>query len=58
MFGVFHCATCEFVLDFKCITLPQTTWYNQHEHPFTLRFTPEDDSGKYYCDICEEEQDP
>ncbi|XP_050274516.1 uncharacterized protein LOC126717165 [Quercus robur] len=55
---VFCCSTCEFVLDFKCATLPQTTWYNQHEHPFTLCYTPEDDSGKYYCDICEEERDP
>ncbi|XP_075658706.1 uncharacterized protein LOC142628505 [Castanea sativa] len=57
-YGVFRCATCEFVLDFKCATLPQTTWYNQHEHPFTLCYTPEDDSGEYYCDICEEERDP
>ena len=35
-FKVFYCLTCEFVLDLKCATLPQTTWYNQHEHPFTL----------------------
>ncbi|KAF3942575.1 hypothetical protein CMV_030780 [Castanea mollissima] len=55
---VFRCSTCEFVLDLKCATLPQATWYNQHEHPFNLRYTPEDDSGEYYCDICEEERDP
>ena len=54
---VFRCTTCEFVLDFKCATLPQTAWYNQHEHPFTLRYTLEDDSDEYYCDICEEERD-
>ncbi|XP_030934544.1 uncharacterized protein LOC115959992 [Quercus lobata] len=58
MYRVFRCATCDFVLDFKCATLPLTTWYNQHEHPFTLHYTPEDDSGEYYCDICEEERDP
>ena len=42
----------------KCATLPQTTWYNQHEHPFTLCYTPEDNSGEYYYDIYEEERDP
>ncbi|KAK7837581.1 hypothetical protein CFP56_021083, partial [Quercus suber] len=47
MYAVFRCSTCEFVLDFKCATLPQTTWYNQHEHFFNLRYTPEDDSGEY-----------
>ncbi|KAF3942576.1 hypothetical protein CMV_030779 [Castanea mollissima] len=57
-YRVFRCSTCEFVLDFKCATLPQATWYNQHEHPFNLCYTPEDDSGEYYCDICEEERDP
>ncbi|XP_050274491.1 uncharacterized protein LOC126717144 [Quercus robur] len=57
-YQVFRCTTCEFVLDFKCATLPQTAWYYQHEHPFTLCYAPEDDSGEYYCDICEEERDP
>ncbi|XP_065623842.1 uncharacterized protein LOC136065086 [Quercus suber] len=57
LYRVFHCTTCEFVLDFKCTTLPQSAWYNQHEHPFTLCYTPEDDSGEYYCDICEKERD-
>ncbi|KAK7828094.1 hypothetical protein CFP56_030534 [Quercus suber] len=55
---VCRCSTCEFVLDFKCATLPQTAWYNQHEHPFNLYYTPEDGSGEYYCEICEEERDP
>ena len=55
---VFRCTICEFALDFKCATLPHTTRYKQHEHPFTLCYTTEDDSGEYYCDICEEERDP
>nr|XP_023903234.1 uncharacterized protein LOC112015105 [Quercus suber] len=55
---VFSCTTCEFALDFKCVTLPHTTRYKQHEHPFALYYTAEDDSGEYYCDICEEERDP
>ena len=57
-FKVFYCPTYEFVLDLKCATLPQTTWYNQHEHPFTLCYIPEDDSSEYYYEICEEERDP
>ncbi|XP_030958024.1 uncharacterized protein LOC115979999 [Quercus lobata] len=56
-YQVFRCTTCEFVLNFNCATLPQTAWYYQHEHPFTLCYAPEDDSGEYYCDICEEERD-
>ena len=55
---VLRCITCEFALDFKCATLPLTTRYKQHEHPFTLSYVVEDDSGNYYCDICEEERDP
>ena len=57
-YRVFCCATCEFVLDFRCAALPQTACNNQHEHPFILCYKPEDDSGEYYCDICEEERDP
>ncbi|KAL4636752.1 hypothetical protein ACB092_03G031400 [Castanea dentata] len=55
---VFRCTTCEFALDFKCATLPQTARFKQHEHPFALSYTAEDDSGEYYCDICEEERNP
>ena len=55
---VFRCTTCEFALDFKCTTLPQTIRCKQHEHPFTLSYEVEDDSGEYYCDICEEERNP
>ncbi|XP_030958473.1 uncharacterized protein LOC115980349, partial [Quercus lobata] len=53
---IFRCTTCKFALDFKCATLPQTARYKQHEHPFTLRYTAEDESSEYYCDICEEER--
>ncbi|KAK7846528.1 hypothetical protein CFP56_007846 [Quercus suber] len=58
VFPIFRCTICEFALDFKCATLPHSTRYKQHEHPFTLCYTTEDDSGEYYCDICEEERDP
>nr|XP_023901019.1 uncharacterized protein LOC112012878 [Quercus suber] len=55
---IFRCTTCAFALDFKCATLPHTTRYGQHEHAFTLCYTAEDDSGEYYCDICEEGRVP
>ncbi|KAL0005900.1 hypothetical protein SO802_013461 [Lithocarpus litseifolius] len=54
---IFRCTICEFALDFKCATLPYTTRYRHHEHPFTLCYTVEDNSGEYYCDICEEERE-
>ena len=57
-YRVFRCTSCEFALDFKCVTLPQITRYKQHKHPFTLSYAVEDDSGEYYCDICEEERNP
>ena len=55
---VFRCADCAFALDFKCATLPSSAKYEQHEHSFTLQYTSEDDSGKYYYDICEEKRHP
>ncbi|XP_075636111.1 uncharacterized protein LOC142608255 [Castanea sativa] len=55
---IFRCTECEFTLDFGCATLPLTVKHGQHEHLFTLRHTAEDNSGEYYCDICEEERDP
>ncbi len=58
IYPIFCCTTCEFSLDFKCATLPRTTRYTQHEHPFTFCYTAEDNSGEYYCDICKEERDP
>ena len=58
IYPIFYCTICEFALDFKCATLPQTSRYKQHEHPFTLCYTAEYDSREYYYDICEEERDP
>ncbi|XP_030958351.1 uncharacterized protein LOC115980215, partial [Quercus lobata] len=57
IYPIFRCTTCEFALDFRCATLPHTTRYGQHDHPFALCYTAEDDSNEYYCDICEEERD-
>nr|XP_023911117.1 uncharacterized protein LOC112022720 [Quercus suber] len=53
---IFRCTTCDFSLDFRCATMPHSTRYKQHEHPFALSYRVEDDSGEYYCDICEQER--
>ncbi|XP_042963381.1 uncharacterized protein LOC122297399 [Carya illinoinensis] len=53
----FSCVDCGFTLDFKCLTQPQTIYYKEHDHPFTLCSILEDVSGEYYCDICEEKRD-
>ena len=55
---VFRCVDCAFALDFKCTTLPGRARYENHKHLLTLQYTLEDDSGEYYCDICEEERHP
>ncbi|KAG6646432.1 hypothetical protein CIPAW_07G008600 [Carya illinoinensis] len=54
----FSCVDCDFTLDFKCLTQPHMMNYEKHDHPFPLCYTSEDDSGEYYCDICEEKRDP
>ena len=56
IYPIFRCTTCDFALDFRCATMPYSTRYKQHEHPFALSYRVEDDSGEYYCDICEEER--
>ena len=57
-YQLFRCTICEFAVDFKCATLPQTRRYGQQEPSFTLHYTAEDETGEYYCDICEEKRDP
>ena len=57
IYPIFRCTTCKFALDFKCATLPHSTRYGKHEHPFTLYYSAENDFGEYYCNICEEERD-
>ncbi|XP_041020766.1 uncharacterized protein LOC121262376 [Juglans microcarpa x Juglans regia] len=55
---IIRCADCEFSMDLECGTLPRTTKYGPYKQPFILSYTVEDDSGEYYCDICEEKRDP
>ncbi|XP_042991054.1 uncharacterized protein LOC122318001 isoform X2 [Carya illinoinensis] len=54
---VFRCADCEFTLDVKCATLPRNVRYRPFDQPFKLCYSAEDNSGEYYCDICEKRRD-
>ncbi|GLT36737.1 hypothetical protein SLA2020_110970 [Shorea laevis] len=61
--GVFTCRHKEcdhFTLDYTRLTLPNTAWYKNDEHPLVL--THRDDihphSDQCVCDICEESRDP
>ncbi|XP_022719701.1 uncharacterized protein LOC111277541 [Durio zibethinus] len=54
----YFCMECGIMLHIKC-TVPHSVKSKYHIHPLTLKdYFKEDDSGEYYCDICEEERDP
>ncbi|KAG6712592.1 hypothetical protein I3842_05G110800, partial [Carya illinoinensis] len=55
---LFVCTVCEFGLCFTCATLPHRVRYEYDAHLFlTLTYTVANNSGKYYCFICEETRD-
>ncbi|ESQ30955.1 hypothetical protein EUTSA_v10012095mg [Eutrema salsugineum] len=55
--GAFSCKSCEYNLDFHCASLPKIVKHSWDQHPFSLS-CKQSASGKYWCDICEEEMDP
>ncbi|XP_022743780.1 uncharacterized protein LOC111294625 [Durio zibethinus] len=55
----FGCMKCEFYIHLECIQLPYIIKHMRHLHPLTLtNSVVEDNSGIYYCDICETERNP
>ncbi|XP_059430252.1 uncharacterized protein LOC132163892 [Corylus avellana] len=56
--GVFVCTKCNSALGFECATLPLKAKYEYDPHPLSLIYTVENDSGEFYCLICEEERNP
>ncbi|XP_041011240.1 uncharacterized protein LOC121255007 [Juglans microcarpa x Juglans regia] len=56
---LFVCTECEtFGLCVRCATLPYRVRYEYDLHDYlTLTYSVEDDSGEYYCFICEESRD-
>ncbi|CAN8287874.1 unnamed protein product, partial [Cochlearia groenlandica] len=51
---------CEYVLDFKCVLLPNKVKHRVDDHFLDLCYGEKitTGSGKYWCDICEKETDP
>lgn len=55
----FVCTECDFALCFGCASLPLVARYEYDLHDFLkLTYGVEDDSGEYYCFICEERRNP
>ncbi|KAK5786520.1 hypothetical protein PVK06_041157 [Gossypium arboreum] len=56
--SVYSCVQCHFSLHLKCVA-PSSATHKYHRHPFTMmELIKEDDSEKYYYDICENERNP
>ncbi|XP_022155518.1 uncharacterized protein LOC111022616 [Momordica charantia] len=58
---VFEChdgCCSNFSLDYRCATLPLQARSRYDAHFLDLSFSAEDESGEYYCDVCEEERNP
>ncbi|XVF09600.1 hypothetical protein REPUB_Repub07fG0107800 [Reevesia pubescens] len=55
----YRCLMCDINFHLKCVPIPHFIKSNCHIHPFILKdYFVEDDSGEYYCDVCEEERHP
>ncbi|XP_017978420.1 PREDICTED: uncharacterized protein LOC108662474 isoform X2 [Theobroma cacao] len=53
----YYCVECNMNLHLKCVPIPCSVKSKYHMHRLTLKnHFVEDDSGEYYCDICEEER--
>lgn len=57
--SLFRCFDCNFKVHLLCGPLPSTIKHNCHIHPLILVDSLiEDNSGEYYCDVCETKRDP
>ncbi|XP_022747880.1 uncharacterized protein LOC111297392 [Durio zibethinus] len=58
--GAFYrCVQCNFNIHFRCLPAPPVGKHRYHRHFLILHHgVIEDDSGEYYCDVCEEERNP
>ncbi|KAA3472571.1 Armadillo [Gossypium australe] len=56
--SVYRCVQCHFNLHLKCV-VPSSATHKYHIHSLTMmELIKEDDSEKYYCDVCENERNP
>ncbi|XVE62711.1 hypothetical protein DITRI_Ditri06bG0141600 [Diplodiscus trichospermus] len=58
--GAFYlCVKCNFNIHFRCLPAPPIAKHRYHRHFLILQTgVVEEDSGEYYCDICEEKRNP
>ncbi|PON40242.1 Zinc finger, PHD-type, partial [Parasponia andersonii] len=57
--SAFRCLDCDFVLHLLCGPLPSTIKHEFHTDPLVLvELLIDDDSGEFYCDVCETERNP
>ncbi|KAK8589523.1 hypothetical protein V6N12_023917 [Hibiscus sabdariffa] len=55
----FSCKKCDFNIHPGCIPLPTSFTHKRHLHQLVLvSSVVEDDTGDYYCDMCETERNP
>lgn len=56
---LYRCVQCNFNLHRSCLELPKTVKHGRHWHLLTLydKYL-EDDTGEYYCEICETRRHP
>ncbi|KAL1145712.1 hypothetical protein V6Z11_A11G317000 [Gossypium hirsutum] len=53
----YRCLKCGIIFHLKCVRIPYTVKSKYHIHTLLLKDSfIEDDSGKYFCDFCEEER--
>ncbi|XWS64802.1 hypothetical protein CRYUN_Cryun05aG0035100 [Craigia yunnanensis] len=56
--AVYRCVQCNWDFHFECL-IPSTIRHKYHRHSLTVMTSfSEDDSGEYYCDICEKQRNP
>ncbi|CAA0407203.1 unnamed protein product [Arabidopsis thaliana] len=54
---IINCDDCQFVMCFKCATIPVVVHYKHDEHPLIL-CCGENSGGLYWCEVCEKQIDP
>ncbi|XVE90017.1 hypothetical protein DITRI_Ditri20bG0042500 [Diplodiscus trichospermus] len=54
-----RCIMCDLSFHLECVVIPHFVKSRCHIHSLTLKdYFVEDNSGEYYCDICEEKRHP
>lgn len=57
--ALFRCVPCDFNIHQECMQLPGSVKHKSHWHTlFLCESYIEDDSGEYYCEICEDRRNP